>query len=136
MDKHSPAKVATLADACRVEQPKDRQIVLVLQGGGALGSFQSGIYERLDELGVDVTWVAGISIGAVNAAIIAGNPPGRRAERLRFGSHEGEASAARHAQLIELCAAGDADAAARLTEQIWQTLTADLPSSTVEQDTA
>ena len=60
----------------------------------------------------------------------------RRAERLRFGSHEGEASAARHAQLIELCAAGDADAAARLTEQIWQTLTADLPSSTVEQDTA
>ncbi|APZ34907.1 GntR family transcriptional regulator [Microbacterium aurum] len=73
---------------------------------------------------------------AVAGVLAQYEPVLRRAERLRFGSHEGEASAARHAQLIELCAAGDADAAARLTEQIWQTLTADLPSSTVEQDTA
>lgn len=49
----------------------------------------------------------------------------RRAERLRFASHEGEASAARHARLIELCAAGDADGAARLADQTWQTLTTD-----------
>ncbi|EQB31729.1 membrane protein [Sphingobium ummariense RL-3] len=58
-------------------------MALLLQGGGALGSFQAGIYERLDELGIDVTWVAGISIGAVNAAIIAGNPPHKRLSRLR-----------------------------------------------------
>jgi NTE family protein len=55
----------------------------LLQGGGALGSFQAGVYQRLDELGVDVSWVAGISIGAVNAAIIAGNPPHRRISRLK-----------------------------------------------------
>lgn len=51
----------------------------------------------------------------------------RRAERLRFASHEGEASAQRHARLIELCAAGDADGAARLAEQTWQSLTIDTP---------
>jgi NTE family protein len=60
-----------------------REIALLLQGGGALGSFQAGVYEHLDELGVDVTWVAGISIGAVNAAIIAGNPPHRRISRMK-----------------------------------------------------
>ncbi|MBU2016324.1 MAG: patatin-like phospholipase family protein, partial [Alphaproteobacteria bacterium] len=58
----------------RTPLPLPREVALLLQGGGALGSFQSGVYERLDELGVDVSWVAGISIGAVNAAIIAGNP--------------------------------------------------------------
>lgn len=63
--------------------PLPKQVALLLQGGGALGSFQAGVYERLDELGVDVTWVAGISIGAVNAAIIAGNPPHKRRSRLR-----------------------------------------------------
>jgi NTE family protein len=63
--------------------PLPREVALLLQGGGALGSFQAGVYERLDELGVDVTWVAGISIGAVNAAIIAGNPPHKRISRLR-----------------------------------------------------
>lgn len=63
--------------------PLPRQVALLLQGGGALGSFQAGIYERLDELGIDITWVAGISIGAVNAAIIAGNQPHRRLSRLK-----------------------------------------------------
>jgi len=63
--------------------PLPSEIALLLQGGGALGSFQAGVFERLDELGVDVSWVAGISIGAVNAAIIAGNPPHRRLSRLR-----------------------------------------------------
>ncbi|WP_033073189.1 patatin-like phospholipase family protein [Sphingopyxis sp. MWB1] len=48
-------------------------VVLVLQGGGALGSYQAGVYEALIELGIELDWVAGISIGAVNAAIIAGN---------------------------------------------------------------
>ncbi|HKT76620.1 MAG TPA: DUF3734 domain-containing protein [Sphingobium sp.] len=63
--------------------PLPRDVALLLQGGGALGSFQAGVYERLDELGVEVSWVAGISIGAVNAAIIAGNPPHRRLSRLK-----------------------------------------------------
>ncbi len=56
--------------------------VLVLQGGGALGAYQAGVYEELHETGIEPDWVAGISIGAINAAIIAGNPPERRAERL------------------------------------------------------
>jgi NTE family protein len=63
--------------------PSDEKIVLVLQGGGALGAYQAGAYEALCEAGQAPSWVAGISIGAVNAAIIAGNPPERRAERLR-----------------------------------------------------
>ena len=57
--------------------------VLVLQGGGALGAYQGGAYEALATAGYAPDWVAGISIGAVNAAIIAGNPPERRVSRLR-----------------------------------------------------
>jgi NTE family protein len=57
--------------------------VLLLQGGGALGSYHAGVYEALMEAGMVPTWVVGISIGAVNAAIIAGNPPERRIKRLR-----------------------------------------------------
>lgn len=58
-------------------------VALVLQGGGALGSYQAGVIERLGESEIEVDWVAGISIGAINAAIFAGNPPERRVERLR-----------------------------------------------------
>ncbi|KQN34823.1 hypothetical protein ASG37_16045 [Sphingomonas sp. Leaf407] len=58
-------------------------VALVLQGGGALGSYQAGVIERLGEAGVEIDWVAGISIGAINAAIVAGNPPSARVERLR-----------------------------------------------------
>jgi NTE family protein len=57
--------------------------VLVLQGGGALGAYQAGVYEALAAGGVRPQWVAGISIGAINAAIIAGNPPNLRVDRLR-----------------------------------------------------
>jgi len=56
--------------------------VLVLQGGGALGSYQAGVYEELEAADLRPGWVAGISIGAINAALIAGNPPERRVERL------------------------------------------------------
>jgi NTE family protein len=62
--------------------PLPEQVALVLQGGGALGSYQAGVLERLAELDIDIDWVAGISIGAVNAALIAGNPPERRVERM------------------------------------------------------
>ncbi|HWU27228.1 MAG TPA: patatin-like phospholipase family protein [Rhizomicrobium sp.] len=59
------------------------KLVLVLQGGGALGAYQAGAYEAMAEAGLQPDWVAGISIGAVNGAIIAGNRPENRVERLR-----------------------------------------------------
>ena len=55
---------------------------LVLQGGGALGAYQAGVYQALGEAGLHPNWIAGISIGALNAAIIAGNAPEHRVERL------------------------------------------------------
>ena len=58
-------------------------IALVLQGGGALGSYQGGVYQALAEADLHPNWVAGVSIGAVNSALIAGNPPERRVEKLR-----------------------------------------------------
>ncbi|MBR1159678.1 DUF3734 domain-containing protein [Bradyrhizobium elkanii] len=58
-------------------------IALVLQGGGALGAYQAGVYEGLHEAGIRPNWLAGISIGALNAAIIAGSPESERVERLR-----------------------------------------------------
>ena len=59
------------------------QIVLVLQGGGALGAYQAGVYEALHEAGVEPDWVIGTSIGAINASLIAGNKPDRRLAKLR-----------------------------------------------------
>ncbi|WP_189675321.1 patatin-like phospholipase family protein [Sphingomonas glacialis] len=59
-------------------------VALVLQGGGALGSYQAGVIEGLAASGIEIDWVAGISIGAINAAIVAGNPPERRVERLNI----------------------------------------------------
>ena len=59
------------------------EVALVLQGGGALGAYQAGVVQGLDEAGIRPTWVAGISIGAIHCALIAGNPPQRRAARLR-----------------------------------------------------
>jgi NTE family protein len=58
-------------------------IALLLQGGGALGAYQAGVYEALAEAGLHPDWVAGISIGAINAALIAGNPPDKRVDKLR-----------------------------------------------------
>ncbi len=60
----------------------DRQVVLVLQGGGALGAYQAGVYEALHEAGMEPDWVIGTSIGAINAALIVGNAPEHRVERL------------------------------------------------------
>ena len=57
--------------------------VLVLQGGGSLGSYQAGVYEGMVERGIAPDWIAGVSFGAINAALIAGNPPERRVERMR-----------------------------------------------------
>src|SRR6185312_8563660 len=59
------------------------RVALLLQGGGALGAYQAGVYEALAEISLHPDWVVGISIGAINAAIIAGNAPERRVDRLR-----------------------------------------------------
>ncbi len=62
--------------------PRCRRVALVLQGGGALGAYQAGVYQALFEADVQPDWISGVSIGAINGAIIAGNPPERRMERL------------------------------------------------------
>ncbi|HEV2545938.1 MAG TPA: patatin-like phospholipase family protein [Stellaceae bacterium] len=72
-DRKAPARPASY----------DKKVALVLQGGGALGSYQAGVYEALSTSQYLPDWVAGISIGAINAAIIAGNPLEKRVERLR-----------------------------------------------------
>ena len=59
------------------------QVVLVLQGGGALGSYQAGVYQALHEAGIEPDWIIGTSIGAINASLIAGNSPQNRLSRLR-----------------------------------------------------
>src|SRR6266571_1113654 len=74
MDTSNTAPAATPANAQRV---------LVLQGGGALGSYQAGAYQALCHHDFEPEWIAGISIGAINAAIIAGNPRENRVERLK-----------------------------------------------------
>lgn len=64
------------------------QVVLVLQGGGALGAYQLGVYQALHEAGIEPDWVIGTSIGAINAALIAGNRPADRLARLQaFWQH-------------------------------------------------
>ena len=65
------------------ERPPFERIALVLQGGGALGAYQGGVYQALAEANLHPDWVSGISIGAINSALIAGNPPEKRVERLR-----------------------------------------------------
>ncbi|MBL8770241.1 MAG: patatin-like phospholipase family protein [Phenylobacterium sp.] len=65
-----------------IDKAKLGQIVLVFQGGGALGAYQAGVYQALQEAGVEPDWVIGTSIGAINAALIAGNAPGDRLGRL------------------------------------------------------
>jgi len=64
-------------------RPPFERIALLLQGGGALGSYQAGVYQALAEANLHPDWVAGISIGAINSALIAGNPPEQRVEKLR-----------------------------------------------------
>lgn len=72
-----------IAPVKTVSRPKNCDIVsLVLQGGGALGAYQAGVYQALHEAGLEPDWLAGVSIGSVNSAIIAGNLPERRLERL------------------------------------------------------
>jgi len=66
-----------------IKIPDYPRIALVLQGGGALGSYQAGVIEGLSEINLNPTWVAGISIGALNCAIFAGNAPKDRVQKLK-----------------------------------------------------
>jgi NTE family protein len=70
--------------AAHAQEPaqKQRQVVLVFQGGGALGAYQAGVYQALHEAGVEPDWIIGTSIGAINACLIAGNEPENRLDRL------------------------------------------------------
>jgi len=65
------------------QRPPFERVALILQGGGALGAYQAGVYQALAEANIHPDWVAGISIGAINSALIAGNSPEKRVERLR-----------------------------------------------------
>ena len=80
MTEHQPTHRKT--HVC-TERPPFERIALLLQGGGALGSYQAGVYQALAEANLHPDWVAGISIGAINSALIAGNPPEKRVPRLR-----------------------------------------------------
>jgi NTE family protein len=88
------------------------QVMLVLGGGGALGAFEGGLYEALDEAGIEADWLAGSSIGALNAALIAGSRPGDRAGRLRAfwerlsdGNDVGRSSSGETRRVVNLIAA-------------------------------
>ena len=96
----------------RAGLPFDR-VALLLQGGGALGAYQAGVYEALAETGLHPDWVVGISIGAINAAIIAGNAPERRVDKLRGFWEEISAPAMGfHADFVSLFERGEARALA------------------------
>ena len=83
MNQHVAIKPRRGAANFRNARPPFQCIALLLQGGGALGAYQGGVYEALAEARLEPDWVAGISIGAINAALIAGNAPENRVSRLR-----------------------------------------------------
>ena len=76
-----PTPAAARPPATHDRRPK--RVVLVLQGGGALGAYQAGVYQALHEAGILPDWVIGTSIGAINAALIAGNAPADRLTRMQ-----------------------------------------------------
>jgi NTE family protein len=80
MSGHQPPKHRTHVSK---DRPPFERIALILQGGGALGAYQAGVYQALAEANLHPDWVAGMSIGAVNSALIAGNPPEKRVQQLR-----------------------------------------------------
>lgn len=80
---HTAKRVSPLEAVNEIRNDNGGQVVLVLQGGGALGAYQGGVYEALHEAGVEPDWIVGTSIGAINASIIAGNEPEYRLPRLK-----------------------------------------------------
>ncbi len=82
MAKSTKASTSTDANSTSTHGAPPSRVVLVMQGGGALGAFQAGVYEAMHLAGIEPDWVVGTSIGAINAAIIAGNKPEHRLDRL------------------------------------------------------
>ena len=79
---HGPFAAPLRKSHRALERPPFHCVALVLQGGGALGAFQAGVYQALVEANLQPDWVSGISIGAINAALIAGNAPEKRLDKL------------------------------------------------------
>jgi NTE family protein len=96
------------------------QIVLVFQGGGALGAYQAGVYQALHEAGIEPDWIIGTSIGAINASLIAGNDIGNRLPRLREFWHRMEDKSFWHASPAWPLAAN--------ALSYWKTLTSGIPA--------
>jgi NTE family protein len=111
-------KLTPLEAANRIRDDNHGQIVLVLQGGGALGAYQGGVYQALHESGIEPDWIIGTSIGAINASLIAGNVVGDRLSRLQEFWHRVERST--------LWIPGWPEVAAALSA--WMTLAAGVPS--------
>ena len=78
-----PKVTKAVERVARATHQDEEECILVLQGGGALGAYQAGVFESLSKVYREPSWVAGISIGAINAALIAGNPASTRVARLR-----------------------------------------------------
>jgi NTE family protein len=79
----TPRGLTPLEAADEIRNANNGQVVLVLQGGGALGAYQGGVYQALHDAGIEPDWLIGTSIGAINAAIIAGNAVEDRLPRLQ-----------------------------------------------------
>lgn len=103
--------------------PAGMRIVLVLQGGGALGAYQAGVCQALHEHGLAPDWVVGTSIGAINAAILAGNPDATRLVRLRQ-FWQGIA----HRDSYDMSHVPDAQRRSNVVLQTWDTLLRGVPS--------
>jgi NTE family protein len=102
--------------------PSGLRVVLVLQGGGALGAYQAGVFQALHEHQLAPDWIVGTSIGAINAAILAGNEPDRRVARL----HEFWDRVS-HADSIDLRALSDPQRRGAIQLQTWDTLLRGVP---------
>src|SRR5215472_1307147 len=76
-------KLTPLQAVNKIRDDDHGQVVLVLQGGGALGAYQGGVYQALHEAGVEPDWIIGTSIGAINASLIAGNKVEDRLSRVQ-----------------------------------------------------
>ena len=90
-----------------LERPPFECVALLLQGGGALGAYQAGVYQALAEANLHPDWVAGISIGAINAALIAGNAPKERREAARVLGRDHHAAHLRSPRLAHYWLRGD-----------------------------
>jgi NTE family protein len=82
MNEIRPARTKARRDNIEAIAKRYDRVALVLQGGGALGAYQIGVYQALAEAGCEPSWISGVSIGAINSAIIAGNGPEKRLQNL------------------------------------------------------